>query len=92
MKDLKDINDLQIGDVFLQGGFPGHGVIVIDLAVNPFSGEKLFMIAQSYMPAQEIHILKNLENDSISPWYKIKSTDMLYTPEWTFKWKDLKRF
>lgn len=92
MKDVKDINDLQIGDVFLQGGFPGHGVIVVDLAVNPFSGEKIFMIAQSYMPAQEIHILKNLENDSISPWFKIKSTDKLYTPEWTFKWKDLKRF
>ncbi len=92
MKNVKDIKDLQIGDVFLQGGFPGHGVIVVDLAVNPFLGEKIFMMAQSYMPAQEIHILKNIENDSISPWYKILSTDNLYTPEWTFKWKDLKRF
>ncbi len=50
------------------------------------------MIAQSYMPAQDIHILKNLENDSINPWYMLESTNKLYTPEWTFEWKDLKRF
>ena len=92
MIDIKDISDLQIGDVFLQGGFPGHGIIIVDLAINVNSGEKIFMIAQSYMPAQDIHILKNLENDSINPWYMLESTNKLYTPEWTFEWKDLKRF
>lgn len=89
---ITNLNDLQVGDVFIQGGFPGHGVIVVDLAFDPVSNNKIFMLAQSYMPAQEIHILKNLENDSFNPWYKLKSTKKLNTPEWTFEWTDLKRF
>jgi hypothetical protein len=82
---------MKIGDVFIQGGSPGHAVIVVDMAIDPKTGKKLFMIAQSYMPAQSIHILKNLNNKAISPWYELKE-GMIYTPEWTFSSNDLKRF
>ena len=85
------LSELWIGDVFLQGGFPGHGVVV-DLAFNPDRNDIIFLIAQSFMPAQEIHILKNWEDIAISPWYKLQSSDKLYTPEWIFEWEDLKRF
>ena len=54
----KPFSDLAIGDVFIQGGSPGHCVMVVDLAVNENTGEKIFMLAQSYMPAQDIQILK----------------------------------
>lgn len=94
-RELISVNDLceiEVGDIFIQGGFPGHAVIIVDMAVNPHTQKKVFMIAQSYMPAQDIHILKNLENETLSPWYEIKTTDKLYTPEWTFHWTDLKRF
>ncbi|MDE6162595.1 MAG: DUF4846 domain-containing protein, partial [Bacteroides sp.] len=49
---------------------------------------------QSYMPAQQIHILANPVSRSLSPWYELAETDTekLYTPEWIFSWKDLKRF
>ena len=50
------------------------------------------MLAQSYMPAQDIHIVKNFENVSISPWYELPVKGFLLTPEWTFGVKDLKRF
>ncbi len=50
--------DMQIGDVFIQGGSPGHAVIVVDMAVND-SGKKVFLLAQSYMPAQQIQVLRN---------------------------------
>jgi hypothetical protein len=86
------LKDLQIGDVFIQGGFPGHAVIVVDAAVNGETGEKVFLLAQSYMPAQEIHILKNPENEAISPWYSAEIGEKLETPEWSFTKKDLKRF
>lgn len=86
-----DISQLKIGDVFIQGGSPGHAVIVVDLAINPESGEKIFLLAQSYMPAQEIQILKN-RNEDISPWYSADFGEVLETPEWTFTDKDLKRF
>ena len=56
-----DVKDMQIGDVFMKGPLPGHCVIVVDMAENEETGEKLFMIAQSYMPAQEIHVLKTIK-------------------------------
>ena len=85
------IEDMRIGDVFIQAS-PGHCVIVVDMAQNTETGEKLFMIAQSYMPAQDIQILKNYNDESISPWYSVDFGDVLNTPEWKFNKGDLKRF
>ncbi len=85
------LTNLTIGDVFIQGGSPGHAVIVIDVALDE-SGHKLFLLAQSYMPAQEIHVLNNPNDGSISPWYRAEISGSLYTPEWTFETEDLRRF
>jgi len=86
------ITDLEIGDVFIQGGSPGHAVIVVDLAFNSQTNKKIFLLAQSFMPAQEIQILKNPHNSKISPWYLSDFGAVLTTPEWTFSKTDLKRF
>lgn len=86
-----EIEDMEIGDVFIIGGSPGHAVIVIDMAINE-QGERIFMLAQSYMPAQQTQILINPNDRKISPWYRIKGDEKLITPEWTFEWSDLKRF
>ncbi|MEO1262641.1 MAG: DUF4846 domain-containing protein [Bacteroidota bacterium] len=86
------VSKMEIGDVFIQGGSPGHAVIVVDMAENKNTGEKIFMLAQSYMPAQDIHILKNPNNKKLSPWYKLNFGDELNTPEWDFSTNDLKSF
>lgn len=94
-KELKQISlsQMQIGDVFIKGGSPGHAVIVIDMAVNPKTNKKVFMIAQSYMPAQDIHILINQNKPAISPWYDLVDfAEEIETPEWTFDKNQLKRF
>lgn len=93
-KEMKavTIDEMQIGDVFIKGGSPGHAVIVVDMAVNEQTGEKLFLLAQSYMPAQEIQILRNPMNPDISPWYSTTFNGPLLTPEWTFQKSQLKRF
>ena len=93
-KELKavPINEMQIGDVFIQGGSPGHAVIVVDMAENLELGEKVFMLAQSYMPAQEIQILKNPSNGILSPWYILEIVDIFQTPEWRFTYNDLMGF
>ncbi len=93
-KELKPINvsDIKIGDVFIKGGFPGHAVIVVDMAINPKNNQKIMLLAQSYMPAQEIQILKNPNNSSLSPWYAADFGTSLKTPEWTFSSSQLKRF
>jgi hypothetical protein len=38
------------------------------------------------------HVLRNVKDDKMNPWYEVNSTDKLYTPEWTFEWSDLRRF
>ena len=93
-KELKPVRlaALQIGDVFIRAGSPGHAVIVVDLARNPRNGDTIFLLAQSYMPAQEIQILKNPNAPGLSPWYEADFRDILATPEWTFTATELKRF
>lgn len=87
-----DYAKMEIGDVLIQGGFPGHAVIVMDMAINESTGEELFLLAQSYMPAQEIQILINPKDENLSPWYSLKQGTTIETPEWSFYKTDLKRF
>lgn len=93
-KELQPVSlkDLQIGDVFIRGGSPGHAVIVVDMAVNN-AGQKVFMLAQSYMPAQEIQVLNNPDDTKLSPWYILDSNALVIdTPEWRFRPGELMRF
>jgi hypothetical protein len=92
LKPVEDITKMRIGDVFIQPGFPGHAVIVVDMATDKSSGKSIFMLAQGYTPAQDIHILKNPDDRKLSPWYSIDFGETLHTPDWTFKKTDLKRF
>lgn len=89
----KPLHDINIGDVFIQGGSPGHAMLVVDLAIHEKTQEKIFLLAQSYMPAQDIHIVKNPNNSSENPWYSLSEVNaVIETPEWTFYPKDLKSF
>ncbi len=93
-KELKTVSlkDIQPGDIFILGGSPGHAVTVVDVALDK-QGKKYFMIAQSYMPAQQIHVLKNPNDVNLSPWYSVEGlVDEIKTPEWVFTVEQLKRF
>jgi len=89
---VTNIHDIKAGDVFIRGGTPGHAVIVLDVAINRESGKKIFLLAQSYMPAQEIHILNNPNREDLSPWYEEDFGDELMTPQYTFTKNELMRF
>lgn len=84
------LEDARAGDVFLKGGSPGHVVMILDICENQ-QGEKAYLLAQGYMPAQEFHILKNpLHEDD--PWYYENEINYpLRTPEYTFPEGSLKR-
>ncbi len=87
---VKNFEDINIGDFFIKGGFPGHAVLVVDMAKNE-KGEKIYLLAQSFMPAQNFHVLKN--PNSKTPWYYVNSSeDKVETPEWDFVKSDLHRF
>ena len=87
--DQVDIQDIRPGDIFIQGGFPGHAVTVVDVAVDA-NNEKVYMLAQSFMPAQEQHILLNPKNNTV--WYELDNSKIINTPEFTFESNQLKRF
>ncbi len=90
------IETMQIGDIFIQkaqnGKRHGHAVIVVDMVENK-NGKKLYLLAQSYMPAQDTQILINRSDPKISPWYELDiKQSTIDTPEWTFSSSDLRRF
>lgn len=93
-KEMKAIpmSKMRIGDVLIKGGFPGHAVIVLDMVINKETGKKMYLLGQSYMPAQEIQVLKNKYYLEDSPWYPLNDDETIYTPEWTFYANQLKRF
>ncbi len=88
MKESKklELSDIQPGDVVSS---TGHMIMIIDVVENS-SGEKRFLLAQSYMPAQQIEVLKNLYHPE-TPWYSTSDVQKIYdngksfvTPEWEF--------
>lgn len=90
MDRVGDPRRLEAGDVFIQGGSPGHAVIVVDVAEDT-TGRRAVLLAQSYMPAQDIHVLRNPASPD-SPWYVIEGDAPLATPEWDFPAGSLRRF
>jgi hypothetical protein len=85
------ITDLQAGDVFVKAGSPGHAMIVVDAAENT-AGDKIYLLAQSYMPAQDMHIVINPANSTLSPWYLVINDEKIVTPGWVFENNQLKRW
>lgn len=86
-----ELSDIQVGDMFIEAGSPGHCVLVVDIAENE-TGNKAFLLAQGYMPAQEFHVLKNPLHEE-DPWYYSNEIDYpLKTPQWTFGEGSLKRW
>jgi len=80
-----DVKDLRPGDLFIFKGVPlGHAVIVVDMAQHPKTAEKVFMLVQGWIPAQDLHLLKNPNDGKLSPWYSTNFGDALTTPEFVF--------
>jgi len=67
----------------------GHLIIILDVVEN--NEDKMFLLGQSYMPAQQIEVLKNPYSETGSPWYSVSTMKAAYasgepfvTPEWEF--------
>jgi hypothetical protein len=57
-------SELKVGDCFIRGGSPGHVFMVADKMQK--NGKTYFAVIQGFMPAQNIHIVKN----STGFWYE----------------------
>jgi hypothetical protein len=86
------LTDVQPGDVFIRGGSPGHAVLVLDVAEHLSTGRRYVLLAQSYMPAQQIHVLRNTDI-SRGAWFAVDPENARFTtPEWVFRREELRRF
>jgi hypothetical protein len=91
--ELKSIKakDLKIGDMLIKGGSPGHIVMLCDEVDND-QGDKLFLIFQGNTPAQSVHLVKNLTDNSISPWYTLEDDAEISVSNYTFSSAKFVRF
>ena len=86
-----DLSQVLAGDLLIRGGSPGHCVMVVDVAEDEF-GNRCFLLAQGYMPAQEFHVLNNPLH-AADPWYYSKEIkDTVTTPEYSFPIDSIKRW
>lgn len=89
---IKNNLAIKTGDFIIKPGSPGHSVIIVGVARN-LAGKRLYLLAESYMPAQDIHILVNHKNPKISPWYELDvDAPETVTAKYTFKPTSIKRF
>ncbi|WP_034061332.1 DUF4846 domain-containing protein [Lacinutrix jangbogonensis] len=91
LKAITTVKDLKTGDMLIRGGSPGHIVILADEVVNK-KGKKLFLLFQGNTPAQSVHLVKNLEDSSISPWYNLKMNAEIPVSNYTFYDSKFARF
>jgi len=91
LKTITSVKNLKIGDVLIKGGSPGHIVILADEVIND-RGEKLFLLFQGNTPAQSVHLVKNLEDTSISPWYNLGIGAVIPVSNYTFYDSKFARF
>ncbi len=92
MTKVPSVARLQPGDVVIRGGFPGHVLMVVDVIRHKRTGQLAVLLAQSLMPAHDIHIVKNVRDRGHSPWFLVSDGAPIRTRYFSFETTDLKRF
>lgn len=72
------------GSMLIQGGFPGHAVVLLDVATK--GDETYVLVGEGYMPAQDFHV----ELGPHEGWYLWE--DGLPSFHWPMKAEDLRAF
>ncbi len=89
---VTDTADIKTGDFIIRPGSPGHAVVIMGIAANK-AGKRLYLLGESFMPAQDIHILKNTARPELSPWYELDvNAPKTVTAKYIFSPTSIKRF
>jgi len=88
---INSIAKVEIGDMLIYPGSPGHVIMVVDKATNS-EGENLFIFAQGNTPAQSVHIIKNPSDLSLSPWFQVEIGEYVEIPTYYFNEAKFIRF
>ena len=88
---ISKVSNLKIGDMLIKPGSPGHVVMIADIVENE-NGNRLFVLLQGNTPAQSVHILKNPNDTSLSPWYELEMGAFVQIPTYYFEEAKFMRF
>lgn len=69
-------DDIKTGDFLNTAGSPGHAVFIIGSAQNS-NGDKIYLLAEGFTPAQSIAVMVNPNDNSLNPWYQLDISDDL---------------
>ena len=95
--DEREVADIQPGDVFVypapNSNSYGHAVMVADVAQNQDTGKKAILLVEGFIPARSIHVMRNMQDPSASPWFILdEESDTHLFSLFQFKYIDLKCF
>lgn len=92
-RDLEKVQhtDLEVGDLFISPGFPGHTVMVADIVVNTRGHKKLLLI-EGFTPAMNAHVVQHVPSIIGGVWFDFESDGTLKTPVWDFSSSEIRRF
>jgi len=88
-----NMEDIRPGDIFNDGS---HVVSIVDVVINKKTGNKKYMLAQSYMRngdtnyGEEQYVLLNPSTKDV--WYDVNEDNIIDTPMYQYYKTDLSRF
>jgi len=83
--DTQPVSSPMAGDVIVEGGFPGHAVLVLDVATR--SERTWILIGEGFMPAQDFHVELGPDNG----WWEWTDKG-LALPHWPLAQSALRRW
>lgn len=95
--EQRKLSDMQPGDIFVyparKGKKYGHAVMVVDVAQNPQTKKKAFLLVEGNTPAREMHVMRNFLNPFSSPWFELdEEADNMILSVFHYDAKDLRHF
>jgi len=73
-----DAPALAPGDFFVLGGFPGHAILILDVAKSE-NGRAHYLLGEGYMPAQSFHVVPTRDGGA---WHTLEDDGSLSVPTW----------
>jgi len=80
---------LQIGNIIIKAGSPGHAVLIVDRAKK--NEKYIYLLAEGYTPAQSIHILDS-KKSRIQPWFTISNSGAVSSSRYYFSNPNIVKF
>jgi hypothetical protein len=89
-RELKKVDDFEVGTVIIWPGNPGHCFIIVD-EIKDDKGIKLFRLVEGYTPAQSIYVIKNVFESKLGYWHRLKKGP-IKTASFEFLNYEMKKF